>query len=215
MKSILSIVFIGITSVAIANVGKYERTMLQNIAALNEATTSDEYQKVINTLDRIGMAESNKWEPYYYGAYGNILLSIKVSKLTEKDQYLDEAQIRLDKAVEVSPENVELITLQGFVHMMRLAADPATRGQQYAPLAMQEFNKAVAMDDMNPRALIMRAQMKFGTAQFFGSGTEEACSEAAKSLELFDNAVKSEDSLAPGWGRGQAEGFVKQCSTGK
>ena len=211
MKNILAIILIGIAGVATANVGKYEKIMLHNIAALNEATTIEEYQKVINTLDRIGIAESDKWEPHYYGAYGSVLMSMKVNELSEKDQYLDGAQLRLDKAINVSPENVELITLQGFIHMMRLAADPATRGQQYGPMAMEGFNKAVAMDDKNPRALIMRAQMIFGTAQFFGSSTDEACGEAAKALEMFDNQVKSDGSIAPSWGRGQAEGFVKQC----
>ena len=185
--------------------------MLDNIAALNTARTIEDYQKVVNTLDRIGAAEADKWELHYYGAYGNILMSTRVTELTEKDQYLDAAQLRLDKAVAIDNNNVEMITLQGFIHMMRLAADPATRGQIYAGLALEQFNKAVTMDDKNPRALIMRAQMKQGTAKFFGTSTDEACGEAVKALELLDQQAASEPSIAPSWGRWNAESMVKQC----
>lgn len=215
MKNILAIIFIGIVTIATASDGKYEKVMLNNISALNEAKTIEDYQKVVNTLDRIGKAEEGKWEPFYYGAYGNILMSTKVNELGEKDQYLDEAQTRLDKASALQPNNVEIITLQGFIHMMRLAADPATRGQQYSGMAFESFNKAVTIDGNNPRALIMRAQMKQGTARFFGTSTDEACGEAVKALELFDQQAKSEKSIAPSWGRGNAIGMIKQCGVVK
>jgi hypothetical protein len=140
-------------------------------------------------------------------------MSTKVQELAQKDQYLDAAQARLDKAATTQSQNVEIITLQGFIHMMRLAADPATRGQQYSGMAFEAFNKAVAMDSLNPRALIMRAQMKQGTAKFFGTSTDEACGEAAKALGIFDEQEKAEESIAPRWGRGNAIGMLKNCST--
>lgn len=213
MKKSLIFIFIGITGIAMANDGKYEKVMLENIAALDKARTLEDFQKVINTLDRVGSAEVGKWEPHYYGAYGKILMSTKVKELVEKDQYLDEAQARLDKAISIQKDNVEIITLQGFIHMMRLAADPAARGQQYAGLAFEVFNKAVAIDERNPRALIMRAQMKQGTAQFFGTSTDEACAEAHKALELLNEQSDEGPSLAPSWGRWNAEKMVKQCTT--
>jgi len=67
------------------------------------------------------------------------------------------------------------------------------------------------MDDTNPRALIMWAQMKQGTAQFFGTSTDEACGEAVNALELLDKQASSEPSIAPSWGRWNAESMVKQC----
>ncbi len=213
MKNLLTLTLIltGLAGIAFANNGKYEQVMLKNITALYEAKTIEDYQKVINTLDRIGMAEEGKWEPHYYGAYGNILMSMRVRQLSEKDQYLDAAQLRLDKAIAIQEDHVEMITLQGFIHMMRLSADPANRGQQYAGLAFGAFNKAVEMDENNPRALIMRAQMKQGTAKFFGTSTDEACGEAQKALEIYDQVADGEPSIAPSWGRGQAAGMVKEC----
>jgi hypothetical protein len=212
MKNILIIALAMMCYVANATESKYVEMMLKNIEAINNSKTVEDYQKVVNTLDRIGAAEADKWEPHYYGAYGNILMSTRVGELAEKDQYLDQAQLRLDKAVAIDDNNVELVTLQGFIHMMRLAAEPATRGQQYAGLAFEHFNKAVSMDEHNPRALIMRAQMKQGTAKFFGTSTDEACGEAVRALELIDQQDTSVPSIAPSWGRWNAEGMVKQCS---
>jgi len=126
MRRLLTIIFIGIVGITNANDGKFEKIMLDNIAALNAARTIEDYQKVVNTLDRIGAAEAGKWEPHYYGAYGNILMSTRVTELAEKNQYLDAAQLRLDKTVAIDNSNVEMVTLHGFIHMMRLAADPAT-----------------------------------------------------------------------------------------
>jgi hypothetical protein len=212
MKNILTIIFIGIIGICLASDGKYQKVMSKNIAQLYEAKSVEDYQKVINALDRIALAEEGKWEPHYYGAFGNIMMSTKVQTIAEKDQHLDAAQSRLDKAAALQAQNVEVITLQGFIHMMRLSVDPASRGQQYAGIAFASFNKAVAMDSLNPRALIMRAQMKQGTAKFFGTSTDEACGEAAKALAIFDEQDKAVASIAPKWGRGSAESMMKQCS---
>jgi len=211
MRNLLTIVLLGTVSITMANIGKYEEAMLKNIEALYKSKSLEEYQKVINTMDRIATAEADKWEPYYYGSFGNIMMSTRVTELADKDKLLDAAQHRLDKASAIQAGNVEIITLQGFIHMMRLAADPATRGQQYAGLAFETFNKAVAIDSLNPRALIMRAQMMQGTAKFFGTSMTESCGEAQKALDQFDSSEKPKNPLAPIWGRGNAVGMLKEC----
>jgi hypothetical protein len=94
--------------------------------------------------------------------------------------------------------------------MMRVAIDPATRGPQYAGLSMQAFARATTLNPENPRALALMAQMQYGTAQFFGSPTAEACGTLTKSLEKFDT-FKSDNPLAPRWGKGMAEGLKTQC----
>jgi cytochrome c-type biogenesis protein CcmH/NrfG len=94
--------------------------------------------------------------------------------------------------------------------MIRVTVDPATRGQQYSTLAYQSFNKAVAINPENPRALTLLAQMQFGTAQFFGSPTTEACATVTKALEKFA-ATSEPKPLAPEWGKGMAEGLKGKC----
>ena len=76
---------------------------------------------------------------------------------------------------------------------------------------MQALGKALAINPNNPRAMALMAQIQYGTAQFFGSSTAEACGTLAKSIEKFDS-YKSENALAPQWGRGMAEGMKGKCN---
>ena len=189
---------------------KYTETMLKNITAVYSANSIDDLQKVVNTFDRIGEAEKDKWEPYYYSAFGNIMMCTREADPAKKDAFLDLAIKAIEKAKELAPNEAELAALEGFVHMMRVTIDPATRGQQYSGLAMQAFNKALTISPENPRATILLAQMQFGTAQFFGSPTTDACATASKAVEKFDS-FKSENLLAPQWGKGMADDMVKKC----
>ena len=94
--------------------------------------------------------------------------------------------------------------------MIRLTVDPATRGQHYSGMAMQAFGKAIGLNPENPRALSLMAQMQFGTARFFNSPLTEACEVVSKALEKFET-FKSENPLAPVWGKGMTEALKKNC----
>jgi hypothetical protein len=189
---------------------KYTETMLKNIEAVYTAASVDELQKTVNTFMRIGEAEKDKWEPFYYAAFGNIMMFTREKDAAAKDSYLDLAMAAIDRSKKLAPEESEIVALEGFVHMMRVTVDPAARGQQYAGLAMHSFQRALTMSSENPRAAILLAQMQFGTAQFFGSPTTDACNLAKKAIEKFES-FQSENPLAPQWGRGMADDMVKKC----
>ena len=189
---------------------KYTEQMSKHIHAVYTAKSVDEYQSAINALDRIALAEKTKWEPFYYSAFGNLMLATKENDGGKKDGYLDLALAAIEKGKTIAATESELIALEGFVHMIRLTVDPATRGPQYSGMAMQAFGKAVGINPNNPRALALMAQMQFGTAQFFGSSTTEACGLARKALEQFDNQ-KSDNLLAPVWGKEMTVELLKQC----
>ncbi|GIL23088.1 MAG: hypothetical protein BroJett042_16010 [Bacteroidota bacterium] len=189
---------------------KYTEQMSKHIHAVYTAKTAEEYQAAINALERIGAAEKTKWEPYYYSAFGNLMLATKESDGSKKDGLLNLALASIEKGKAVAPTESELIALEGFVHMIRVTVDPVTRGQQYSGMAFQSFGKALGSNPNNPRAQALMAQMQFGTAQFFGSSTAEACGLAKKALEQF-GSYKSENPLAPVWGKEMVEELLKQC----
>ena len=114
------------------------------------------------------------------------------------------------KAKEYSPNNSEVVALEGYVYMMQLAADPNSRGQMLSPKVMQTFGQAMKLDPQNPRAMALMAQMQYGTAQFFGSSTAPACEMAKKSISVFD-AEQNEQSFDPKWGKSVAEALIGQC----
>jgi tetratricopeptide (TPR) repeat protein len=195
---------------ALAN-DKYLETMQKNIETIYASKDVAEIQQVINTFVRVGEAEKTKWEPFYYAGYGYVMLAMREQTAVQKDTYLDLALQHVERAKTILSTESEAIALEGFIHMIRVSVDPASRGQQYSGLAMQAFGKAVALNPENPRALALLAQMQYGTAQFFGAPTTEACSTLAKALEKFDS-YKSENLLSPQWGRKLTEGLKSKCN---
>lgn len=195
---------------AFATSDKYIESMQKNIETVYTAQSIPDIQNAVNALERIGEAEKTKWEPFYYASFGYVMMANREKESVAKDGYLDLALKSLERAKALQPNDSEIIALEGFVHMIRVTVDPASRGQQYSGMAFQSFGKAVAINPENPRALCLLAQMQYGTAQFFGSPTTEACGTLTKSLEKFES-YKSENILAPKWGKGMAEGLKAKC----
>jgi hypothetical protein len=211
MKTIISFLLIAVsTTFAFPNDANYFETMAKNIEQVYKAKTMEELQQAVNVLDRVGNAEKTKWEPHYYACFGYVMMANRESDITKKDSFLDQAQASIDKAILLAPNESEVIAMQGFIHMIRVSIDPATRGQKYSTLAMQALGKANGLNPENPRALALIAQMQFGTARFFKSETTEACATTAKALEKF-STYKSENPLAPVWGKSMTEELLGQC----
>ena len=168
-------------------------------------------QGSVNSLERIAAAEKVKWEPYYYVSFAYILMSNFEQDVAKKDLYLDQANASIEKAASINDNESEIVALVGFIHMMRVAVDPASRGAQYSGMAMQAFGKATSLNPENPRALALTAQMQYGTAKFFGSPATEACATLNAALQKFDS-YKSDNPLAPQWGREMALGLKKECN---
>jgi len=198
-------------STAFANDGRYVEAMKKNIQSLYQAATIADLQNSVNALQRIASAEKTKWEPYYYITLGYIFMSTRENDAAKKDSFLDLAKEALAKASAIKTEDSEIIALEGFISMIRLTVDPATRGSQFAGLAASSFQKAIALNPQNPRAFSLLSQIQFGTAQFFNQPPTEACESARKSLTLFETD-HSENPLAPVWGKAITEDLVKKCN---
>jgi Flp pilus assembly protein TadD len=205
--AVFTLVFV---SLVFADDSKYIETMQKNIQVVYTAQSIPDIQNAVNTFERIASAEKTKWEPYYYAAFGYVMMANREKDGAKKDGYLDQALTSIGKAKEIVPAESEVVALEGFVHMIRVTVDPASRGQQYSGLAFQSFGKAVSLNPENPRALSLLGQMQYGTAQFFNSSTTEACATLEKSLEKFAS-FKSENPLAPQWGKGMAESMKEKC----
>ena len=152
-----------------ANDTRYVEAMQKSIQSVYRAKSIDELQTAVNSLERIASAEKVKWEPYYYISFAFILMANREQEPARKDAYLDQANAAIEKASAINANESEIVALIGFIHMIRVTVDPASRGAQYSGLAMQAFGKATALNPENPRALALTAQMQHGTAKFFGS----------------------------------------------
>lgn len=207
---LLSIAACWITAFAVAASPAYEKAMQRALEQLAQADSPETFRAAGHQFERIAQTEPQEWLPRYYTAYSFITQGAMTQDITGKDQYLDRAQEYLDQARELVPEESEVVALQGYLHMIRLSADPANRGPELAPQATQELMQAVQMDADNPRALLLLGQMKYGTAQFFKSDTAEACELVGRALAEFERHTPSSP-LHPQWGRYQAEAMQSSC----
>lgn len=187
----------------------YQNAMRKNLVSLQNAKTIDEYATVANTFERIASMKSDEWLPAYYCAYTNLQISNLQDKPEDKDAFLDKAQAHLDKAAGINKEDSEIMALQGFILMMKVSVDPANRGQALAGKTTAAFEKAVQLNPSNPRAQFLMGNWAYGTAQFFNSSTDEACSAILKSITLFE--AEQKEGFHPQWGKDMAEGMVKYC----
>lgn len=209
MKAIFVILLSAIVSTLTAQ-DKYTENMLKNIQAGYQAQTVAEHQVAANAFERIAAAEKTKWEPYYYAGYNYVMMANVETDASKKDAYLDLAARNIDQAKAIKANDSEIIALEGFVHMIRVTVDPQTRGQEYSGRAFRSFSTAVSLNGENPRALMLMGQMQYGTAQFFGTPTTDACGTIQKSVEKFES-FKAESPIAPQWGKAFAEKLKENC----
>lgn len=192
-----------------AQTANYQQAMGKAMQEWSQAKGPADFNDVANSFSRIAAAQDTSYLPDYYAAYVQIVESFYLTDADKRDRLLDEAQKHIDRAAKLSPGNSEVQVMKGYQLMARMVVDPATRGQKYSPMAMQSFGKAQAMDSSNPRAVIMMARMKLGSAQFFGSGTEEACELAQQGKAMLDKETRS--GFQPHWGEYEANDVLKNC----
>ena len=209
MKSLVIIILISLGYFTQVN-DRFAKSMQANIEELYAAQSIEALQAVANKFERIATVEKEEWLPGYYGSLAYIWMATREQDKPQLDKWLDQAQTMLDKSLALQENNSEVTALQGFIYMMRVTVDPASRGQVYSQKAFAEFGKAVSLDERNPRAMFFKGQMEHGTAQFFKMDTAPACGTMAKSLELFDNFTP-ESSIHPNWGQGYAKKTVEIC----
>lgn len=206
----LTIILFAMLKTTYSNDTRYVEAMQKNIQSVYKAKSQEELQAAVNSLERIANAEKVKWEPYYYMSFAYILMASKEQESAKKDLYLDQANAAIQKAHTINSNESEIVALVGFIHMIRVTVDPASRGAQYSGLAMEAFGKATSLNPENPRALALMAQMQHGTAKFFGSPITDACATVNAALQKFDT-YNSDNPLAPQWGREMAIGLKKEC----
>ena len=216
MKKLLTIaaIFLLTISFVFAQDSPYQKIMKTEIAKVINSDSLMQLQESANAFARIASLNPKEWQPLYYGALAYTFQSLNKSlALNKKDEALAKAEELAKNADAIAPNNSEIVALQGFIIMAKLSADPQSRGQSMSGQAMATYGKALALDNKNPRALALLAQMEYGMAQFFGNGSEKACTLAKQSQAIFasQDAEVLKVAMMPTWGKNMAESMVKKC----
>ena len=210
-KLILSLCLIISTITVQAQQEAYQKSMLKGLEMMGNAHDLNSLQEATNLFERIALKMDKDWLARYYASLGYARMSMIAEGIKSKDNYSDQALEYALIAKELSPNNSEVIALEGYIYMAQLVADPNSRGQILSAKIMQTYGEALRLKPDNPRAMALMAQMRYGTAQFFGSSTAEACEMAQNSLPLFKEGSQA-DSFEPSWGDEMARGLLSQCT---
>lgn len=208
-KTTLLVTALLLSAILFAAGPKYYQKMGKTLPKFGECKSIVDYQNLANQFKVIGNVENEEWLPKYYEAQCYILMSFMENENSaKKDEYLDIAEVSINKMLELAPNESEAYTLQSFYYTGRLVVNPQERGQKYGALSAQSVGRALGIEPENPRAQLIKLRNDLGTAQFFGNDIKPYQAQAEELLENWDS-YKIKSRMHPRWGKGQVENVVK------
>lgn len=184
---------------------KFINAMQEKIAMMDSTNGADAWKDLADGFQRIGDAEKTQWLPYYYAAFGHLMIGYSyftgvTGGISDKtDPEADKAEELLNKAIALSKENSETWLIKKLIATLRLVGDPMNRYMQYGPEASEALQKAKELDPNNPRVYLLEGEDKFQTPEQYGGSKADAKVLFDKAKELF-GTFKPESSIHPNWG---------------
>jgi hypothetical protein len=207
MKKLFLVSLLFATICASAQSDKYVAAMKKNLALMDSAKTTADFQNVSNAFERIGDAEKTQWLPYYYAGL-SLTIPAWTDQKIDKDANAEKIKVFCDKA-EAIEKNAEICTVRNMAATQQMLIDPQTRWQSYGMEASKALQQGMQLDPNNPRLYYLQAQSLFNTPEQFGGGKAKAKPVFEKSIELFKK--QDHKPLYPTWGQEQAEQMLAKC----
>ncbi len=187
-----------------------EESLRKSLEKFDAAKTEQEMIGASSQFDLIGNKWSDQWAAGFYAAYAKIKISLKLTDKAKRDQYLDAADLLIDKANKQSPNNQELLILAAWSAKARIAIDGKERWKKFGDVYDDYIAKAKKINAENPRIFFLEGQAPFYKPKMWGGGKEKAKPYFEKAKELFAKEDKS-NPLKPYWGETENEEYLKQC----
>ncbi len=210
-KSMITIAVVLMSLITVAGTGNFKSSMKAKLLTLRAYDESTNLEELGNDFASIATLNTKRFEPLYYSAYCYILGSWQIVVPSEKTAILEKALTQIDKAIEISPKNDELLVLKAFYYQAMIMVNPQQFGQPYSAKANELLVKAQTINSKNPRAEFLLAQNIYYRPVQFGGGKEKALPLFSKAAELF----KQQDSrnyLSPVWGERTNSEMLMECS---
>ena len=207
MKSFVLLIALSGALTLHAQSDKYAAAMQKNIALLDSAQTTPDFENVSNAFIRVGDAEKTQWLPYYYAALAETRIGWS-DKKADKDQLAEKIKALVSKAQAIE-KNAELCTITNMAATQQMLVDPQTRWQTYGMEASTALQTGMQLDPSNPRVYYLQGMSIFGTPEQFGGGKAKAKPIFQKSVDLY-KTFKAKP-LYPNWGQKEAEDMLAKC----
>lgn len=207
MKKILfTFYFIGLGMLVGAQ-GTNDKKMLENIAKMKSAATVQNFTDLRYSFASMAGNGSSSWLPYYYTA---------LSSLKEGEAHLKNGQTQLAEdgpvtaakylgpVMEKEKNNAEFNILLGMIHSFKARLKGAEKDMK---LAASYLAAAEKLDPKNPRAALLKAEIKYFTPEDNGGNKAQGIELYKEALKKFDS-YKIKTKLDPDWGRDVAEYYA-------
>ena len=126
------------------------------------------------------------------------------------NEVLEKAKVFIQQAHDRSPDNSEVVTMEGILYTGYVVMDPATFGMTLSPKIMALHAKAIELDPKNPRAHNNLIDFEIGGAEFFGTELSSFCDRLKAIVPLYENQ-KADFPFAPSYGMQRVEESIKKC----
>lgn len=190
---------------------KFVSAMETNLKLLDTASAPATFIMLANNFERIGKAEQNQWQPFYYAAFCYAIMAGNVPDKSKIDMLTEKAISYLTIADALEKNNSEISSLRGLILYTRVLVDPMSRWQTIGKEAADQLAKAKQQDSANPRPYLIEARAKLHTPEGLGGGPKAARAIIDECLAKFKTFVPA-NSLAPVWGKIQAEKMAQSIS---
>jgi len=190
---------------------KYMEAMKKNLSRFDSVKTTEDYQALAATFERIGDAEKTEWLPYYYSALALLTPAWTDTKL-DKDANATKIKSLMDKAEPLTKDNAdkaEVLSIRNMTATQQMLVDPQNRWMSYGQEGANYLKQAKELDPENPRLAYLEGAGIFGTPEQFGGGKAKAKPVLEKAVTLFK--AEKPKPMHPQWGLQIAENMLAQC----
>lgn len=205
MKKIITLLTLVFT-VCLSAQTPYEKGMEKAF----ELWKTNQTKEASQLFERIATAEKDNWLPPYYAATIEIIESFQIKEEATLIAKLNKAQVFLDAANSLSPDNPEILIRQALLHVAYMAFDGQKYGMTMSMKNAALYKKAFELAPENPRVILSKAESDMGAARFFGQSTKPFCENIKKAIEL---SKKEEITVKfyPKFNVERAEKVLEQC----
>jgi tetratricopeptide (TPR) repeat protein len=177
------------------------------IRLIEGASDTQDYEAAAGYFRQISADNPHQWLACYYEALCFIHAGHAMPDAKTKDTLLDTAQVILNKAFALNPDESELYVLQAFIYQTKIEVNPELRGMTYSRKAETNLKKALELNAVNPRAHMLMAYNTFYTPVLFGGGAEKALPGFQKASRLYLE-FKPELPFSPQWGEQENQEMI-------
>lgn len=211
MKRILIAVLLLAATTGFAQSEKYMNAMKTNLSKFDSVKTTEEFQGLAASFERIGDAEKTEWLPYYYSALALLTPGWSDAKL-DKDANAEKVKALCTKAEALAKDNSdksEILALRNMAATQQMLVDPQNRYMTYGQEGGKLLKQAQELNPKNPRLAYLEGAGVFGTPEQFGGGKVKAKPILENAVALFK--ADQPKPMHPRWGQQIAESMLAQC----